>query len=238
MIAVFDHTYRSELLFLPARDGSGKLVGLEIVANFVRVDEREIRTPTELVMSHLNADQALSLFRKKLALLEACQIFFIQHQLIAWINITPAITQALLSDNELAASVERFPFIEFTVNENYPALNNGGENESLAYLAKRYAIVLANFGAGHASTKAIFNALFDRIALDKNFIHQRLSETSFDPFMRAILSQIQPYCSSLMVAGVDDEETRQRVVRFPFSAMQGALWPAVEADMLTRLMQQ
>lgn len=238
MIVTFEHTYRSELLFLPARNGGGKLVGLEIIANFVSANDGDIRTPTELILPRLSDEQALTLFREKLALLESCQLFFIQHQQVAWLNITPAITTAILSDNNLAAEIERFPFIELTVNENYPALNNGGENESLAQLSKRYPVVLANFGSGHASTKAIFNSLFYRIAMDKNFIHQRLSENSFEPFMRAIFSQIEPYCSALMIAGVDDEPTLQRVMRFPFAAMQGAQWPAVDPSMLTTLIQQ
>lgn len=238
MIVTFEHTYRTELLFLPARNGSGKLVGLEIIANFVSVSDESIRTPTELIVSRLSDEQALTLFREKLALLGSCQHFFIQQQQIAWINITPAITGAILADNNLAAMIERLPFIELTVNENYPALNNGGENESLARLAMRYPVVLANFGAGYASTKAIFNSLFYRIVMDKNFIQQRLSESSFEPFMRAIISQIEPYCSALMIAGVDDEPTRQRVIRFPFAAMQGAQWPAVDASLLTSLIQQ
>lgn len=33
--------------------------------------------------------------------------------------------------------------------------------------------MLANFGAGEASTKAIFDGLFKRVMLDKNFIQQR-----------------------------------------------------------------
>ncbi|ROP62412.1 EAL domain-containing protein (putative c-di-GMP-specific phosphodiesterase class I) [Enterobacter sp. BIGb0383] len=238
MIVTFEHTYRSELLFLPARNGGGKLVGLEIIANFVCASDGNIRTPTELILPRLSDEQALTLFREKLALLESCQLFFIQQQQIAWINITPAITTAILSDNELAATVDRFPFIEFAVNENYPALNSGGDNESLARLAKRYPVVLANFGAGYASTKAIFNSLFYRVAMDKNFIHQRLTENSFEPFMRAIISQIEPYCSALMIAGIDDEHSLQRVMRFPFAAMQGAMWPAVDAAMLTSLIQQ
>lgn len=238
MIVTFEHTYRSELLFLPARNAGGKLVGLEIIANFVSVNDDDVRTPADLILPRLSDEQALMLFREKLALIKSCQLFFIQQQQVAWLNITPAITTKILSDNNLASMIERFPFIELMVNENYPALNNGGENASLAHLAKRYPVVLANFGAGHASTRAIFNSLFYRITMDKNFIHQRLAENSFEPFMRAIIAQIEPYCSALMIAGVDDEPTLQRVIRFPFSAMQGAQWPAVDPSMLTALIQQ
>ncbi len=60
---------------------------------------------------------------------------------------------------------------------------------------------------------------------------------SFDPFMRAIVTQISPYCDSLLIAGIDSEELLTRITPFGFGGMQGALWPAVTADQVTRLIQ-
>ncbi|MEO3739176.1 EAL domain-containing protein [Kosakonia sp. WA-90] len=234
MIVSLDDTYRSELLLLPAKNGNGMLQGLEIIVNFVGSDST-VRAPTELVLPRLTADETLALFAEQLALLETCQLFFIQHQLIAWINISPLIVDALLSNEQLAARVDKFPFLEFTINENYPGLNMGKENQILSLLAKRYPLVLANFGSGAASTKAIFDGLFKGVALDKNFVHQRLSSHSFEPFMRAIVSQIEPYCRSIMITGIDNELALKKAIPFQFSAMQGALWPAVTVSMITSL---
>ncbi len=55
MIVSLDKAYRSQLLFLPARNGGGKLVGLEIITNFVGADDA-VRTPTSLVVSRLNEE--------------------------------------------------------------------------------------------------------------------------------------------------------------------------------------
>lgn len=74
MIVTLDKAWKTELLFLPARNGGGQLVGLELIANVVGVDDA-VRTPTTLVMSRLSAEQEVILFREKLALLETCQIF-------------------------------------------------------------------------------------------------------------------------------------------------------------------
>ena len=90
MIVSLDDTYRSELLLLPARKGNGMLQGLEIIVNFVGPDSN-VRTPTELVIPRLTPEEILALFNEQLALLEACQLFFIQHQLTAWINIAPSL---------------------------------------------------------------------------------------------------------------------------------------------------
>lgn len=45
MIVMLDIAYQSELLLLPARNDSGSLTGLEIVVNFVGVDN-QVMLPT------------------------------------------------------------------------------------------------------------------------------------------------------------------------------------------------
>ncbi|WP_054180819.1 EAL domain-containing protein [Trabulsiella odontotermitis] len=236
MIVSLDNAYRPECLFLPARNNTDKLIGLEIIANFVGVGSG-VRTPTELITRYMTPEEELSLFKEKLALLETCQLFFIQHHLLAWINISSVIVQALLTETALIESVKRFPFLEFTINENYPGLNTLNEHHALVILAKRFNLVLANFGAGDASTKAIFAGIFSRIAIDKTFVQRRVLSPSFEPFMRAIVAQVLPHCATMMIAGVDNEETRRRVEPFGFSAMQGALWPAVTVSRITTLVQ-
>ena len=236
MIVTLNTPYQSELLFLPARSSAGELKGLDILVNFVGVGS-DVRIPTELVLPHLSREQELALFQEKLVLLDACKLFFIQHQLIAWISITPVIVEYLLTDAHATVILEKFPYLEFSVNENYPGLNNGKDDPVLARMAIQFPMILADYGAGFASNKAVFDGLFKRVAIDKVFLQQRVVEFSFEPFMRAILSQIAPYCLTVMVAGIDDEEILQRVTPFGFSAMQGNLWSAVSAEQVTSLVQ-
>ncbi|MGK9171804.1 EAL domain-containing protein [Yokenella regensburgei] len=234
MIVSLDDTYCSELSFLPARSGFGMLVGLEIIVNFVGVSSN-VRAPAELILPRLSAADALTLFKEQLALAESCKLFFIQHQLTAWITLSPEIVTALISDEDLAATIARLPFLELCINESFPGLNHGRDNPELAQLCERYPVVLTNYGAGNITSKAIFDGLFKRVMLDKNFVHQRLTSRSFEPFMRAIVSQIAPYCRTVMIAGIDDEKTLKRVAPYQFGAMQGNLWPAVSVPMITTL---
>lgn len=236
MIISLDKTWRSELLLNPARSADGKLQGLEIVADFVSVN-REAQVSSALVLPYLTPQQLEMLFIEQLQLLSICQLFFIQHQIAAWINITPEMVKRLLMDDDLAASVDRYPFIELMVNESALNVNDDGENSSLSQLGSRYPLVLANFGAGAASTRAIFAGLFSRIRLDKDFVYQRLKSPSFQPFMQAIVAQVKPYCRSMMIAGIDSEQALKRVTPFGFSAMQGRLWPPVPPQQVTQLVQ-
>jgi EAL domain-containing protein (putative c-di-GMP-specific phosphodiesterase class I) len=237
MIVTLNNPYQSELLLLPARNDAGELIGLDILANFVEVGTH-VRIPTELVTPHLSAEEELILFKEKLELLDTCKLFFVQHHLIAWINITPAIVDFLLTDSHAFSILERYPFLEFTVNETFPGINNGKDDPLLARMAIHFPMVLADYGAGAASNKAVFDGLFTRVILDKGFIQQRVVEFSFEPFMRAILAQISPYTQSVMVAGVDDEEVLRRVLPFRFGAMSGNLWAAVAAEQVTSLVQR
>ncbi|EAY1731753.1 EAL domain-containing protein [Salmonella enterica] len=144
----------------------------------------------------------------------------------------------LLLDSELFSRAARFPFLEVAINENYPGLNQGKNNETLANLAMHFPLMLANFGAGEASTKAIFDGLFKRVMLDKNFIQQRAEMISFEPFMHAIVAQISSSCESLMIAGIDTEAMFARAAPLGFSAFQGGLWPPVPVSQLIKLVQR
>ena len=236
MIITLDNAYQSELMLQPARNSAGELKGLEVIANFSGVGTA-VRIPTELVIPRMTPAEELALFNEKLQLLDSCKLFFIQHQLIAWINISPFIVEFLLSDENAVSLLDRYPFLEFTVNENYPGLNNGKDDLQLARMAIHFPLVLANFGAGAASLKAIYDGLFKRVILDRGFIQQRAAELSFEPFMRAILWQITPHCQSVMVSGIDDHGILQHVLPFNFGAMQGTLWPVVSAEQVTTLVQ-
>lgn len=237
MIVALDNTYSSQLYFLPARNSDGLLVGLKVVCQFSGLNNH-VRIPTSLVLPRLTQQQEITLFQEKLALLTTCQLFFMQHNLTAWIMIPPGVVDALLNDEELAASVQRLPFLELAVSEQFPGLNDIDENHPLSKLSHYFPLALSDFGAGNASTRAVFTGLFKRIVLDKSFVQRQLKSLSFEPFMRAIVSQIQPYCQGIMVSGIDDETIRQRVMPYGFNGMLGSLWPGVPESSLITLVQQ
>ena len=221
-----ENLYHSDCYFLPIRDNQQDLVGVELITHFSSEDGT-VRIPTSRVIAQLTEEQHWQLFSEQLELLKSCQHFFIQRKIPAWINLTPAVANTLLSDAEYASRVERFSFIELTINASYPELNSGKEDPTLAALAARFPLIMTNYGAGGISTRAIFDGLFKRVVLDKNFVQQRITHISFEPFMRAILAQLSPCCESIIISGIDTQEMLTRVLPLGFSAMQGGLWPAV-----------
>ncbi len=130
----------------------------------------------------------------------------------AWLSVTPAIVDTLLKDAILAAELSRYPFVELVVSERFPGLNQPDDTHPLTLLAKCFPLALANFGSGEASTRAVFAGLFQRIVIDRHFVQRQLDSASFEPFIRAITTQIQPYCQSIMIAGINTESARERVL--------------------------
>jgi len=226
MILVLDAQYRSDFYFQPVYLPDGEVLGVELIVNFVGVDA-PVRIPTELVTPLIKSEQQLILFSEQIELLENYQTFFMAQSLVVWVNISAVIADVILINAELASRLAQLPFIEFTINENFPELNRGKENARLMAMVKHYPLVLANFGAGIATSKPIFDGLFKRVFLDKTFIHKQIKQRSFEPFMLAMLAQLSPFCQTLTITGVDDEAARQKVLSFAAFAMQGNLWPGI-----------
>lgn len=235
MIISLDKDYQSTLLFQPVRKVNGTLLGVEVVANFSS-REGDIRIPTELVIPRISDDEQLILFYEKLALLEQYRALFITHGISAWININALHVDTILLNAKLATRIAQLPFLEFSISENYPGLNEGNKNQSLLTFSHRYALILANFGAGMATTRSIFDRLFTRIIMDKFFIHKRIGEHSFEPFMKAIVDQVSPFCQTMIINGIDNDAARLKAMNLRFHAMQGSLWPVIEPQALVFLL--
>lgn len=235
MIVSLDIVYCSHLYFRPAMKPDDSVMGVEIVANFVGEDA-PVRIPVELLTPHLSPQQQLSLFSEKLALIEEHKSFFISQRLIAWVHINEIIVDALINDQSLFLRLKALPFIELTLSESFPDLNSGTANLRLAQIAGHFSLVLADFGAGNATTKPIFDGLFRRVIMDRFFIQKQLPGRSFTPFMLAIIGQISPFCESLLVDGINTSAARRKVQGLGFTAMQGKLWPLVQPNELVSLL--
>ena len=234
MIVTLDTDFRSHLLLSPVRSGRGELLGVGVIAHFIN-PQTGVRIPTELLIPRISPEQHVEFFKEKLALVEAHQDFFIRHQKLAWINVDADCARAILNDAGLARRISRLPFIELAINENFPEINQGQENGLLKNLAQRHSLVLSNFGAGIATTRPVVEGLFRRVMLDRNFVLRLIDGPSFEPFMQAIVSQLAGYCTSLAIAGIDTDASRQRAHALGFAAMQGLLWPPVEPDDIASL---
>ncbi|EMH4160875.1 EAL domain-containing protein [Pluralibacter gergoviae] len=221
MIVSLDDAYARGLLLLPARDGAGRLAGLDIIARH----PASVPLPDDIV-----------LFRLQLAVVERVALFLTRRGLTAWILINEAVARTLLADAALMENAQRFPFLALKVSEKFAGSPTA--SAVLEQLKPAFPLVLADFGAGDAPASTLFSGLFSAAVFDAGFIHRQLSLPSFAPLMRALMAQINVAVDAVMAAGVDSDTMLAALAPWSFDAMQGALWPAVGVDALMQLVQE
>lgn len=236
MIVSLDVKYHSQYLFLPVRRGDDSLLGVELIADFIS-DNASVRIPPGFVLSRITAEQRLILFYEAISLLEQHREFFIQNQVLAWVSVDEIIVSALLSGVALQKRVSELPFLEFSLTEDYPGLNAGKAHPQLNALQALHPLLLANYGSGGATSRAVYEGMYRRVKLDKQFINRQLSPSTFEPFISAIIKQISPCCDTLILPGIDNEIARRHAIALGVGAVQGRLWPPVMAASLASLIE-
>ena len=236
MIVSLDVQYRSQYLFLPTWRGDGSLLGVELLADFIS-ENAPVRIPAGLVLSQLTAEQQLILFYEAISLVEHNRSFFIDNNVLAWVSVNEITARALLTSIALQKRVSELSFLEFSITEDFPGLNEGKSHSVLHPLHKIHPLMLANYGSGGATSRAVYEGLYQRVKLDKNFINRKLSSATFEPFISAIIKQISPCCETLILPGVDNEIARRHAVALGVGAVQGSLWPPVLAASLAKLIE-
>lgn len=233
MIVIAGCEYHSQFLFQPLRRNDDTLHGIELITWFSILDG-VVKTPEVLLSLQMTPEQKQSLFREKIALIQQSQHLFVQYDLQVWLHIDEDIACFLFSSPEFAQAVSSLPFLHLLIDESFTGISAGRDNAMLLNLSQRFSLGLANYGAGGPSGRAVFQGLFASIMLDKNFVHTRARRLSFSSVLYAIVNQVSPFCRTLCIGGVDSQSIRQQVSPMAFAAMQGALWPAIDAALLPR----
>ena len=143
--------------------------------------------------------------------------------------------QMLLSGEFLLRKVYPLHALELALSESFPDFKAGRDNTVLSALSDNFKLTLNNFGSGKAPAKAVYDNLFTRIKLDKYFLHQTLKRASYTTVLNAIARQVNEHCQQLVVQGVDDPATLEKITPFPFISIQGALFPSVPDTHLASL---
>ncbi|WP_058909824.1 EAL domain-containing protein [Entomohabitans teleogrylli] len=233
MFVIHDRVFQLQLWFSPWHYPGGALAGVDCVAHFTD-RHGSVCMPAELALHQLTPAQQGRLFDKQLMRLEAGAAIFQRRGLTVSVVIGEVMAQTLLLNHGLAARLGRLDFVQLAIGEDFPGLGEGRHHRLLRRLSQQFPLALTRFGAGIAPCRAVFDGLFQRVTLDKSFVRKRMARPSFEPFMRALVLQITPSCPLMVVDGIDSDVARRRVLGAGFGAMQGALWPPLEAQSFLR----
>lgn len=226
--------YRSEIWFHPVCTLSGQVIAVELVSQFIH-DTAPVTLPQDLLLPQLDEMQQLRLLQIQITLLEQHRDFFEKNHVLALMRIDENLAHTLLASELLMRKIKQLPFLLLDLSETFPQLFNGINDALISTLKQQFRLSLSHFGAGKSSTRAVYDNLFDCIKLDKQFIQSLAKRASFQPFIQSIIDNIGGHTQQLVICGIDDNALLEKVAFLPEVLIQGALFPPVRAEALSRL---
>lgn len=226
MISLVTEIGPPQYSFIPVWRPGNQLAGVELICC------QSKRNTAEDVSSVLNEKQQLTIFNEKIAIMENLSHLFSGSKIAVWVNINDTIATEIMQDPHWIIRLQKLPALTLMMDESFSGMSYGRNNLRLIWLAEKFPLALANFGAGQCSNRAVFDGLFRHVFLDRDFIHNQSQRLSFMPFVSAIIRQVAPFCQGLMVSGIDDMALYNKVKQLDITGMCGHLWPAVTPDNL------
>lgn len=220
--------------FNPVYAFNGQLLAVDLVSSFLH-RSLNVAVPQDILLAQVDSEQRLQTLQKQISVIESHHDFFLQNNIAVILSIDHEIAQLLLSSDFLLHKLRSFSALELSIGENFPDFKSGKDNALLSTLSNNFKLTLHNFGSGKAPTKAVYDNLFTRIKLDKYFLQQTLKRASYSAVLNAITAQISDHCQQLIAQGMDEVNMLEKITPFPFSGLQGALFPPVPESELTTL---
>lgn len=226
--------YSIHTAFNPVYALNGRLLAVDLLSSFIH-SSHNVSVPQDILLAQLDDDQRLLTLQKQITLIEQYHDFFIQNNIAVILSLDETMARTILSSEFLLRKLRPLSALELALSETFPDFKLGRDNPVLSTLSDNFTLTLNNFGAGKAPAKAVYDNLFTRIKLDRHFLQQTLKRASFSAILKAVTHQIGDHCRQFIVQGVDDLTTLEKVAPFPFSGLQGALFPPVPENQLTTL---
>ncbi len=226
--------YKIHTAFSPVYRPGGQLTAVHMLTHFTHA-QANVVIPQEILIPQLNEHQRVLLLQDQINMIEKHYEFFNTHSVDVAINIDELLAKTILESDFLIKRMAQMKCIELEISESFPEIAAGNRHPLLYGLSQHFHLSLNNYGAGKATSKAVFDNLFHRIKLDKTFVQHNIKRLSFAPFIKAILEHIKPHCHAVVVQGVDDLTGLQIVRDFAFDGIQSALFPCVSEESLSLL---
>ncbi|MBV4366520.1 EAL domain-containing protein [Erwinia phyllosphaerae] len=226
--------YKSYTSFNPIYCFGGQLIAVELLTQFSH-STANVAIPQELLLPQLCKEQRIVLLQNQINSIERHLDFFCQQKVKVTLKIDELLAQTILESEFLSRKLDALCWLELEITESFTDLKLGKDNPGLMALSERFDLSLANYGAGKAPSKAVYDNLFSRIKIDKGFIQHNINRLSFRPFINSILEHIKPHCQQVIVQGVDDLTGLEKVSQYQFDGIQSALFSPVTEESLTTL---
>ncbi len=203
--------------FQPIYKIDGTLMAVELLTVVTHPSEKEVRIPPDRYFLSISTRSRLSVIEEQLILLETWQSTFLEHGILASVNVDGPTLMAMKHHQPILALIDKLPWVRFELVEHITQ----PQAATLAHLQEFGPLWLDDFGTGMANFSALSEVRYDYIKVARDlFIMLRKSDEGRTLFTM-LLQLMNRYCKGVIVEGVETLEEWRDVQASPAFAAQG-----------------
>lgn len=217
----------SGFMYEPIVSVSGVMLGFELVKKPKKTESIDNSDNHHLLFS---VDERVKEFFGQVTTACMNESIFITNGFLLSITIDYEIAVHIVDNLAIQKVIQQHPYIRLEVKEDFPEFNAGQERTVLQSLAACCPLWLDNFGAGNTSLTLVMSEKFEYIKISKVFFWQHQGTQS----LRKVIDHLRPYCSGVIINGVENSQHIEFLSGSNIRAMQGTLWPPYSQDELVQ----
>ena len=195
----------------------GTLMAVEILTVVTHPSSPGQRIAPDRYFAEVPVRKRLDVLEEQLAMLASKQAFFLQHNILASVNVDGPTLMAVRQDEGLQKLIATLPWIRFELVEHVRL----PQDSSFAAMCEFAPLWLDDFGTGMANFSALSEVRYDYIKVARDlFIMLRQTPEGRNLFT-LLLQLMNRYCQGVIVEGVETLEEWRDVQRSPAAAAQG-----------------
>jgi EAL domain-containing protein (putative c-di-GMP-specific phosphodiesterase class I) len=177
------------------------------------ISSLDTKSKHELLLAQLNEINARSLFFKR-------------NKLLCSLNIDQSMAIMILEDHHIKEILDSNDFIRLEISERFPKIDKLEGNILVDTLSGKYKLWLDDYGTDFSNINTLKNIQFESVKIDKKFFWENGDSVMWP----TIIDNINQYCNSIIVEGVETG-TQLRNLRYSgVSCAQGFLFPSVPLE--------
>ncbi|WP_230353389.1 cyclic-guanylate-specific phosphodiesterase [Lelliottia sp. WAP21] len=195
----------------------GRLMAVEILTVVMHPSNPGQRIAPDRYFAEVSVRQRLDVLEEQLNMLSGFGAFFLQHDILASVNVDGPTLLALRQNPSLLDLVASLPWMRFELVEHVRL----PQDSSFATMCEFGPLWLDDFGTGMANFSALSEVQYDYIKVARDlFIMLRQTSEGRNLFT-LLLQLMNRYCKGVIVEGVETLEEWRDVQGSPAAAAQG-----------------
>jgi len=203
--------------YQPIYKTDGRLMAIELLTIVTHPSQPEQRIAPDRYFSEVSVHQRVNVVHEQVALLAEQREFFLQHDVLASVNVDGPTLLAMRQDSELMALIDSLPWVRFELVEHIRL----PQDCTFASISEIGPLWLDDFGTGMANFSALSEVRYDYIKVARDLFIMLRKTPEGQNLFTLLLQLMNRYCQGVIVEGVETLEEWRAVQQSPAFAAQG-----------------